>query len=160
MILIYTDYEMLRHDHPTFTHVLDNNSYFEAEVNPSTDIDLVDFELMSKIDGIKFYGDVKSVDNALSVFGPVRVTDLSTGCKTAINLHHAIRDNMDTVIDLTSCGYNAIEECFKLADDTGKIVSLQHSQLQKITGSYTFCVNGKVTVSTIMELAEIIMEVG
>lgn len=69
--------------------------------------------LISTIDHGEYIGEFKFISRIGHV--PISVTELSTGCKTAIN----IASFPDTIISITECGINAVEEIFKL--DKGKV---------------------------------------
>lgn len=155
MITVYTNYKKLERDYPGLRIIIDNDGFFEEEENGETGIDDIDFDIMAAIDNVVFSNNIKSTQNAKSPFGPVKLFDLSTGCKTAINLHHAIRDNKKVIIDITGCGENAVYECFKLANNTGKILLLQHGYITNIpSDEFEFLINGEIQTTDINILSD------
>lgn len=154
MIKIYTSYNKLKCDYPDIRIIDDNDSFFEEEEDGETGIDSIDFALMKAIDRVIFNESVESVDYAKSPFGPVKVFDLSTGCKTAINLHHAIRQKKKIIISLTECGENAVLECFKLANNEEVILLLQHGYIIGIKEKFEFLINGEIRTTDIDELSD------
>ena len=154
MVNVYTSYAKVKRDYPGLTLVDDNDVFFDEEENGETGIDDVDFGLMKTIDNITFCQDLKSTQNTKSPFGPVKMFDLSTGCKTAINLHHSIRDKKQVVISITECGENAVYECFKLADNTDTVLLLQHGYISSIPNSFEFLINGEFKTTDIDKLSD------
>lgn len=66
--------------------------------------------LISTIDQGEYIGEFKFLSKIGHV--PISVTELSTGCKTAIN----VVTFPDMIVSLAECGINAIEEIFKLSN--------------------------------------------
>ena len=90
-----------------------NDAFFDTNLlKINFDSDIVQ-SLISTIDGGKYIGGFSFISRISKT--PVSVTELSTGCKTAIN----VVTFPDMVIDITGCGINAVEEIFKL--DKGKV---------------------------------------
>lgn len=156
MVRVYISYDVLYKDNPSAEIVKSNDLYFLQEEDGKTGFDDTDFRLMKEIDNISFIDGIESTNTAMSKFGMINMFELSTGCKTAINLHHAIRDKKNVVVDITECGKHAVELCFDLADNTGVPVVLQHVFLIGGEDRHEFIVNGSNIVKTNLELAEYI----
>lgn len=155
MVLVYTKYDKLKRDYPNLRVIDDNDSFFEEEENGKTGIDDIDFQVMHKIDGIKFIDNIKDPEHTESKFGVVSLFDMSTGCKTAINLHHAIRDKKKVAVDITECGENAIYECFKIANKSQVPLILQHGYIYNLPdGIFKFLINGELETSDIDILSD------
>lgn len=153
MVRIYTKYNELK-KYKGLRVIMDNDTFFEEEENGETGIDDTDYALMKKIDNVTFLNDIKSPKNTKSPFGLVRLFELSTGCKTAININHAIRDRKQVIISITECGENAVYECFKLADDKNITLLLQHGFILGIPNEFEFLINNEVTTTDINELSD------
>ena len=97
-------------------YILHNDAIFcmrgRVPMNPVTD------RILSFIENAKLSSERYFVSNRHPEFGGIRVSDLSTGCKTAINAYMSASENY--CIDTISCGENAIEAILELTD--GNIV--------------------------------------
>lgn len=90
-----------------------NDAFFDANLlKINFDSDLVQ-SLISIIDGGRYIGGFSFVSRISKT--SVSVTELSTGCKTAINVFTF----PDMIVDIVECGINAVEEIFKL--DKGRV---------------------------------------
>lgn len=163
MVNVYTSYKKLVNDYSNVKIVTDNDRFFIEEEPMTSGIDAEDFKLMQYIDGISFYNGDKSIDNTVSMFGPVKLQNLSTGCKTAINLRHIIRGNKQVILDITQCGANAVLACFMILNKSNYRfpVLLQHCYLSElldrfIEHRFIYFINGEVEtddIFTLMSLA-------
>ena len=93
--------------------IIFNDAYFNTHVNG------IDFDsntirgLISKIDETEYIGNLKIMSKMENT--PTNVENLSTGCKTAIN----VATFQNKIVSLTECGINALEEIFKIEE--GKV---------------------------------------
>lgn len=154
MVNVYTSCKLLKKDFPNLKIIHSNDRFFIAEENGRDGFDQIDYKIMQEIDNITFIDGIRSTKTAQSKFGLINVFDLSTGCKTAINLHHAIREKKPVAIDITECGANAAEVCFELVENTGIPVLLQHSELLSISEEFEFRINGKIDTDDISVLMD------
>ena len=86
-----------------------------------------------------------------SRFGPLKISELSTGCKTAINLYKSMKHKKKVIISLIECGNNAILECFKLIKDKGVPVLLEHNDFY-FDDNFIYNINGVKTSDKISTL--------
>ena len=98
MLIIYLDKNKIKQKIQYF-----NNSYFDLYVNKIAFNNNV-ISIISKIDGVKYIGDYR----ILSKFQPktaIRVEELSSGCKTAINVYSFPQN----IFYVGECGDNALQ---------------------------------------------------
>lgn len=128
MINIYTSVKAAKQDGKSV--ILCNDTEFLSRIHYSM-LDNTDKELMAKIDHAAYIeGEI-----IRTPFGSTTIYELSTGCKTVINLRHIIQDEVrvkSTVIRVTACGQNALEEAFKIADNTEAMLLLEHTDISNM----------------------------
>lgn len=100
MITIYTN---MQQSDDRF--VLNNDAYFNI-ITSTLPLDEADRKLIKRIDNAIVIDNVKIQSN----YGIGNITDLSTGCKTVLN----IKKNPDKIFCIDECGPNALTEIFKL----------------------------------------------
>lgn len=110
MVNIVTSLENLKPD------LIDFESYFNITIS-ARDLDSTDLDIMKHID------DAELLDNNLGTiktkFGITSLRHLSTGCKVVLSYRYIIKNNVykNGVLDITECGFNALEELFSAVDD-------------------------------------------
>lgn len=119
MIDIYTSYEKIDRN----AAILDPEAYFNGFIT-SSDFDELDNEAMHKIDGAELLD--KDTGTVKTPRGITSIDSLSTGCKTAITYLHMLRhlDGGYDSIDVSGCGYNALDYIFDIASKSEKRIKL------------------------------------
>lgn len=148
MINIYTSYAELPSGK---SFILSNDDYFSAYISPKS-ITEQDKQYMRLIDQVTEVRD----DYIKTPFGGATLYNISTGCKTIINIAHLLNQGMldntsdYPIFNISECGANALEEIFSLIDDTPVKVLLTHGHLPGILSPvkncnciYTFNILGK-----------------
>ena len=100
MIILYTDKSKIPDGYKL---IIANDSYFDAYV--ADNITSEDLKVMQEIDRVlKYYEESDKIETP---YGITNIFDLSTGCKTYINLLH-LTESDKTVISLNECGANVL----------------------------------------------------
>ena len=97
--------------------IRDNESFFRNNISPQF-FDKECENLMYSIDRAEII-DIKN--GAIKTpYGITSIYSLSTGCKTAINVYYVFKNpniyRELVAVDLTECGYNAIDTIFDLCE--------------------------------------------
>lgn len=132
----------------------DCEAFFKLYVR-SFDFGELDEEVMKNIDNAVFID--KDGGVIKTPHGITLVTSLSTGCKVVLTYLHVVRNKeqfSEICIDVTECGWNALEELFRCADsfsNNDNVVFL----LRHINGLYNcsernFLINNKRSVTNLM----------
>ena len=104
--------------------------------------------IIKSIDGVDYLGEYR-IQAKFTKYA-IGVKELSTGCKTVLNIL-ACPDN---IFDISECGENALEEVFKL--DRGKVYIENFVDIAGMKGNIILHYNGKVRSSNLEELWELI----
>lgn len=131
--------------------ILSNDEEFEDKISKESILES-DRQLMQQIDSV-------TKADATAVITPYGITDiynLSTGCKTAINISH-IKEQVGyreyPIVNITECGQNVIKIIFDMIDNTEIEVYLAHCFLDTILDcKYTFNVIGKGRAESVVDL--------
>jgi len=91
--------------------ITSNDGWFDSNFDKIDFTDNTVRHILEVIDGAKYVGN-NEVTTKFSRDARVKITELSTGCKTAVNVY-TFRDKIFTAIE---CGENALNEIFKLTD--------------------------------------------
>ena len=113
-IKIYTDKGLIGKD----KYIKNAKAYFNVNIQ-SSELTQLDKEIINKIDGSTFI-DSKTISTP---FGVTSVFNISSGAKAVICALHF----PDKIIDLISCGENALKVLFELIDGTDIQVFLDHT---------------------------------
>lgn len=105
MIIIINVYTTLQDKNDLF--VLNNDAYFNI-ITSTFKFDVTDQKLIRTIDDAVLINNLKIQSN----YGIGNITDLSTGCKTVLN----IKKNPNKIFCVDESGPNALTEIFKLDD--------------------------------------------
>lgn len=128
--------------------IIDNEAFFK---NISTsDLSPEYLALMKTIDKAEFL-DVKT-GKIETPYGIGNIWDLSTGCKTALNILYLYTCNkFPTVkaINITECGVNALEEIFNTVEDHNIKLDLvlEHDDSTFKCKERNYLINGKYNVN-------------
>lgn len=111
-INIYTNYMNLE----LKDILIDNDAYFNENIL-SHDFGELELQAMQKIDGASILD--KEQGTIRTPRGITSIDKLSTGCKTILNYLSIIKKPVYEfkVINVTQCGWNALEEIFEIEDD-------------------------------------------
>lgn len=148
MINVYTDRKLLEN-----RVILDEvDDFFNAKVS-SKQFEEYDEAVMREIDNAKVLdyetGEIKTA------FGLTNINNLSTGCKTVLVYLYMKRHPEkygDCVLNVTGCGYNALESLFEQMDrlgDSDTILLLLHTDSLWECTNRKFLINGKHEVDEI-----------
>ena len=102
------------------------------------------------------------IDEALGTiqtpFGVTSLENLSTGCKTVLNLNFLLSTGMASSIDLTECGTNALDAIFETLENHDNLIKaiLGHAETYECQDRL-FCVNDTFFAETGVELSLILM---
>lgn len=134
------------------------DDFFNARVS-SKQFEEFNEAVMQKIDNAKVIdyetGEIKTA------FGLTNINNLSSGCKTVLVYLYMKRHPdkyKDYVINVTGCGYNALESLFKQMDrldDSSTILLLLHTDGLRNCSKRKFLINGKHKVDEISEIVGI-----
>lgn len=145
MIKIYT-----RCDYFKDSEILyDNDSFFNLNVNIKANDKLAN-EVLMKIDRAKLLDE--RLGTVITPYGACSINDLSSGCKTIINCLylHNNKDKYSNIkaINVTQCGWNALEELFKVMEENGIDINLclEHTNLTFKCNKRDYLINGKEVV--------------
>lgn len=98
--------------------IIDNESFFNNNIRPKQ-LSKTSLEVMWRIDKAKLI-DTRT-GKIETPYGICSIRDLSTGCKTVLNciyiIEHKDKYPNAKAIELTECGWNAIEEVFQYFED-------------------------------------------
>lgn len=131
------------------------DDFFNARVS-SKQFEEYDETVMREIDNAKVIdyetGEIKTA------FGLTNINNLSSGCKTVLVYLYMKRHPdkyKDCVINVTGCGYNALESLFEQIDrldDSSTILLLLHTDGLRNCSKRKFLINGKHEVDEISEI--------
>ncbi len=113
MIKLYTSLDYFNKDNILF----DNEAFFKEMISSK---ELADDELniLWEIDKAKIVNN--KIDKIETPYGICSLKDISTGCKTAINImfimKHKEQFHKLEAINATECGVNALESIFQIVD--------------------------------------------
>lgn len=101
--------------------IIDNEAFFNNNISAKK-FSQTSLDIIQRIDKAKLI-DAKT-GKIETPYGIASIKDLSTGCKTVLNLIF-ITENPELypnvkAIKATECGWNALEELFKFMDETNK----------------------------------------
>jgi hypothetical protein len=133
-----------------------NDPYFDL---------FVPFKLISDIGAgfIKYIDKAEILDLSTGAiktpFGIASFLNLSTGCKTALNILHAADNKLDCAVNVTGCGWNALNCIFGYLDAHGNCVDilLEHVDISKCD-DFEFMVNKTDYCKNITELMSFILK--
>lgn len=128
-----------------YSYIKFNDAYFDKYYTDYK-IDETAKNIIKSIDNVEYIGNhrfkSKFEENAY-----IKLTELSTGCKTALNVYF----NVDKIFSISGCGDNAFEEILKLRD--GNINLTYVKTAVNLDHSINIYSNGKINeVSTKKEL--------
>lgn len=104
--------------------LFDSEAFFDGAVS-ARNFDEDNLNVMKKIDKAVLLD--KDTGTIKIPFGVCRLEDLSTGCKTILSLIEIIKNKKYAnikAINATECGYNAIEEIFKIIENSNSDIGV------------------------------------
>jgi len=104
------------------------------------DLGEIDFGLIGKIDNAYR---IPNLEQFETPFGITDIYNLSTGCKTVLNVLHF----RDMIFDCTECGGNALAALFDLIDETAIIIVLSHARFI-LPGGVQLFVDGENVINS------------
>jgi len=144
MIEIYTDYE----EFDIKKILLDNDSFFNINVT-ARDFSELEEDTMRVVDNAELLD--RETGAIKTKRGITNLENLSTGCKTILNYLFILKNcwylDRYNAIDISSCGNNAIEQMFKVAEkfDGGSIpLILRHKDKVHKCGKREYLVDGRM----------------
>lgn len=147
MVTVYTDKNKMKENAKI---ILDNEAFFYNNVLKYEKITKEDEEVIKEIDKAVVMKESKSNDynaNWLieTPFGVSTIDHLSTGCKTVINFLH-IYNKKGIALDITECGYNALEVLFTHYEKLNSSIPLilRHSNYLYKCSKRNYIINGKI----------------
>ena len=142
MVRIYTDYSKFDLNRV----IIDNDSYFYNTITASM-LDHFCKKVMEEIDGAVLL-DV-NLGTIKTKRGITSIDNLSTGTKTVIN--YILSDCSIDAVNVTQCGWNALEELFKYIDITGKNlpVVLKHKDDVFNCSNREYLINDKKVINNL-----------
>ena len=160
MIKIYTELEKLAKDigeqELKSRYKVDNEALFNMHTLKEP-ITKEDEEAMLNIDKASVIDESRvnkySKDLLIKTpYGVTTITNLSTGCKTVINFLHLKDDNI--ILDVTECGWNALEELFKHYEKRRSDVILVLRHMDEISNCLDreYQINNEKVVSNLLDI--------
>ena len=125
MLKLYTDDSKFDIDKILYS----NDAVFDAHTC-WMNLDKSDQDLMQKYDKASIIDDNKMFGASIQTpYGITRVTELSTGLKTLLNLRHMKKMSQYVAIDVTEAGENVLLDIFEEAVKSGISVILRHTDI-------------------------------
>lgn len=140
MVNIITNKEKVKHK-----YINDNESFFKCFVRVN--------EIEEAVQIIKSIDNAELLDENTGLiktpFGLTSVDNLSTGCKTALNVAFIKKHSEFGVntFNITECGYNALEVIFSMNDIDNLLFYLGHSDSLFKCADREYCVDGVVSTN-------------
>ena len=109
--------------------LVNNESFFNINIS-SKEFNYTDIEIIKNIDNAELID--KNTGEIRTPYGLTSIRNLSTGCKTVLNFIYinSTRNKYEQIkaIDVTECGWNALEELFSLYEkiNSDTILILRH----------------------------------
>lgn len=157
MINIYTSRKLL----PDRNILNSVDDFFIAYVSQKQ-FESYDLEVMYKIDTAELLD--RELGTIKTPFGVTDINHLSSGCKTVLDYLYITRNAevyAGCIIDVTECGYNALECLFEQMDrlhDDITLLLLQHTDCLQKCCPHQFLVNGKYKVNSLSDILELMEE--
>ena len=132
--------------------LIDNESFFNINV-VSEEFGETDLGVMRAVDAARLID--KTTGLIETKYGLTDIHHLSTGCKTILNYLFLQRHPMSyTVIDLSECGYNALNVIFDLAECSGQSMDflLMHQDSLDECGERDYRINNNRSVTNLLFL--------
>ena len=150
MIKLYTSKKYFQ---PEET-ITDNESFFNNSVSPIV-LDDYSLEVIANIDKAILLD--KKIGTIQTPYGITNIDSLSTGCKTVLNYIFLANNEVEyssiKAIDATECGWNAIEELFKIIEivkyDLGVII--EHNNKLYNCSDREYLVDNKEIIHSMFE---------
>lgn len=125
--------------------IMDLASYFNIYVT-ARDFGVRELQALKEIDGADLLD--KKTGLVKTKFGLTSIDFLSTGCKSVLVYLYLYKLNdFSSVLNLTMCGYNAIDMVFHFAEelnDNKTVFLLQHQNRLSLVKDRTYCINGSL----------------
>jgi len=138
--------------------IIDNESFFKNNIS-SKRLSKQSFNVMEKIDNAVLI-DI-GLGTIKTPYGITSIQHLSTGCKTVLNYIYII-DNMADIemlndikaISANECGWNALEELFKVAEskETNIGIILEHENGVCMCSDREYCVDDTRYIHSLFDL--------
>jgi hypothetical protein len=144
MVKIYFSYNLITKD-----IIISNNAFFNRNATISDILEAG--KLIKIIDGAEI------IDTKLCTiktpFGVTSIRNLSSGSKTAINVMHIARNKLDYSVDISECGWNALNCIFEFLDlnDSCVQILLRHVDFDECN-DFEFIANGSDFCKSTREL--------
>lgn len=148
MIRLYTSLNFFKPDEI----LLDNEAFFKNNIGAS-DISDKGLKAMKLLDGAILLD--KNTGKIQTPFGICSIYDLSTGCKTLLNVIYLIEYNkypQVKAINCTECGWNALEQIFELLDETNAFgIIIEHDNELYNCSDRDYLVNDKEHITSMFD---------
>ena len=132
-----------------YKYIKFNDAYFDKYYT-DYEIDDTAKNIIKSIDNVEYTGNHR-FKSKFEKDADIKLTELSTGCKTALNIYF----NVDKMFNIAECGNNAFEEILKL--DRGNAYLPYVKPAVNLVHSIDIYRKGKVTiVSTKKELRSVL----
>lgn len=141
MIKLYTAFNYFNKD-----NILYDNEAFFKEMIESKDLENDELDLLWEIDKAKVIN--TRLNKIETPYGACSLKDISTGCKTAINIMFIMKHKEDfsrlEAINITECGVNALEYIFRLIDKNDYDINLvlEHEDAIWECSKRSYLING------------------
>lgn len=135
-IYLYTKKEYLKSIHPC---IYSNNEAF-IKVKQDKGFLLRQRDAIYKIDKAKIVN--LSLLKVETSFGIASIDELSTGCKTLLNILFMVEQSQKGIVNIDECGDNVLDAVFDAAAGTGISLYISHAT-DKIDTSRKFILNGE-----------------
>lgn len=128
-----------------------NDGWFDIYADSVNFNDRIVQKVMKDIDNVEYAGDLMFFSKFKKGLA-VSVSELSTGCKTAINVYSF----PDKIFNLAECGNNALETIFNLRRGNGYIDYYVHPKninntVNLILGDKQIKINSDIQLNKVME---------
>lgn len=151
MIKLYTSLNYFDRD----TILYDNEAFFKEMVS-SKDLERDELDILWEIDKAKLIN--INLDKIETPYGICSLHDISTGCKTAINIMYIMKNISDFgklgAVNVTECGVNALEIIFKNIDKNNYDINLilEHEDDIWECSERDYIINGKKRIRNLLDI--------
>lgn len=151
MIKLYTSLDYFNKNNVLY----DNESFFKEMIS-SKELTDDELDVLWKIDKAKVVN--AKLNKIETPYGICSLSDISTGCKTAINvmfiMKHREQFNRLEAINATECGVNALESIFQVIDKYNYDINIvvEHDDDIWECGKRDYLINGNRHINDLLYL--------
>lgn len=145
MVKVYRDASKFNENNT----IIDNESFFINHVLVK-ETDEQSLKVMRTIDNAELID--SNIETIVTPFGTTSIKNLSTGCKTALNVIFVLNNKElckdIKAIDATECGWDALEEIFKLLENMKNNLGIiiEHDDCLYKCSDREYCIDDKEVV--------------